>query len=178
MEKTANWFVLYVRSGSEQGVLKSLNKILDSKVYESFAPTKEMPYREKGVSKKKEAVCFPGYVFIKTNENVDMFLRNAKRSAETVSGAYYFLCYGNDKADISMRTDERWRIERLLNAEFRMEASKYEKGDKIRIVEGPLFGLESMIKRVDRHKRTAVIELPMMGSVREFTLMIEVIEKV
>ena len=39
--------------------------------------------------------------------------------------------------------------------------------DKIRITRGPLMGLEGCIKKIDRHKRTAWLEIEMMGRIVE-----------
>jgi transcriptional antiterminator NusG len=37
--------------------------------------------------------------------------------------------------------------------------------------------MESRIKKIDRHKREAVVVMEMMGAVREVRVMLEVIEK-
>ena len=38
-------------------------------------------------------------------------------------------------------------------------------------------GMNGSIKKVNRHKREAVVEMSMMGSTREITLMLEIVEK-
>jgi transcriptional antiterminator NusG len=50
-------------------------------------------------------------------------------------------------------------------------------GDKVRVTSGALVGLESLIKKVNRHKREAIVEMEMMGDVRRVKLMLEVVEK-
>jgi predicted metal-dependent phosphotriesterase family hydrolase len=37
--------------------------------------------------------------------------------------------------------------------------------------------MESQIKRINRHKREAVVEMTVMGAAREVRLMLEVVEK-
>lgn len=42
---------------------------------------------------------------------------------------------------------------------------------------GPLKGRESLIRRIDRHKRTAQIEIPFSGSRRQITVGLEIYDK-
>jgi len=47
-----------------------------------------------------------------------------------------------------------------------------------RITSGPLVGMESRIKKINRHKREALVEMEVMGAVREVRVMLEVVGKV
>ena len=47
----------------------------------------------------------------------------------------------------------------------------------IRMVAGALVGLEGRIKKINRHKREAIVEMEMMGAVRKVAVMLEVVEK-
>jgi transcriptional antiterminator NusG len=53
----------------------------------------------------------------------------------------------------------------------------FVEGDVIRITSCALVGMESWIKKINRHKRKAVVEIEIMGNVREVKLMLEVVEK-
>lgn len=50
--------------------------------------------------------------------------------------------------------------------------------DKVRIQSGPLVGMEGFIKKIDRHKRRAVLEIEMYGRVVEMKVGVEIVEKV
>lgn len=50
-------------------------------------------------------------------------------------------------------------------------------GDKVTITDGPLAGKEAMIKRIDRHKRIAVLNVEMFGECIGVTVGLEVVEK-
>lgn len=39
-------------------------------------------------------------------------------------------------------------------------------------------GLESIIRKINRHKRQAIIELDFMGAVRQISVALEILEKV
>jgi len=38
-------------------------------------------------------------------------------------------------------------------------------------------GLEGRIKKIDRHKRQAIVEMEMLGARREVAVMLEIVEK-
>jgi transcriptional antiterminator NusG len=78
-----------------------------------------------------------------------------------------------------MRERERSPWERLFDSEFCIRASVgFCEGDKVRVTSGALVGLESLIKKINRHKREAIVEMEMMGDVRRVKLMLEVVEKI
>jgi transcription antitermination factor NusG len=57
------------------------------------------------------------------------------------------------------------------------EMAYRRKGITIRITSGALTGFESRIKKINRHRREAVVEMQIMDAVREVSLMLEVVEK-
>lgn len=63
--------------------------------------------------------------------------------------------------------------------EYIAEESKgFIVGDRIIITSGPLEGRESIIKKIDRHKRRAEIEVAFLGGIRRISVALEVISKV
>jgi transcriptional antiterminator NusG len=174
-----NWLVLYVRTGSEKRVSDLLQKRLDTSRYTPFIPTKVWPRVKNGKAEGKTVACFPGYVFISAAGGADETARDVFPIAVLIKEAYFFLHYGENKRDAFMRPDERSQLEHFLNSAFCMEASVgFMEGDRVRIVSGALTGMESRIKRINRRKCTAVVEIPMMGAPREITLMLEIVEKI
>ena len=53
----------------------------------------------------------------------------------------------------------------------------YLQGDKIIVTEGPLQGMESHIRRIDRHKRLAWLTIDVLGESREIAVGLEIIRK-
>ena len=49
--------------------------------------------------------------------------------------------------------------------------------DKVIITEGPLKGMEGMIKKIDRHRRTAAIEIEMFDRKVLMNVGLEIVEK-
>ena len=69
-------------------------------------------------------------------------------------------------------------MERLFGADFCVVGSiGFIEGNTIRITSGALVGLEGRIRKVNRHKREAIVEMEMMGAVRDVAVMLEVVEK-
>ena len=173
----ADWFVLYVRTGTEEHVLKLLERWIDTNVYMPFIPKKELVRFREGTRLKEKRICFPGYVFISSANDCDTFITNVVPLATRVKEAYYFLSYGGNKRDITMKKHEQTYIEQLLNDEFCMVGSiGFREGDRVRIIKGALMGIESQIIRINKRKCIAVVEFNIMGSIREATLMLEMIE--
>ena len=50
-------------------------------------------------------------------------------------------------------------------------------GDRVKILSGPLIGKEGLIKSINRHKRSAIIELIMFGRVSTVKIGLEIISK-
>ena len=73
---------------------------------------------------------------------------------------------------------ERQFIERFVNKDKIIDASiGFIEGDLIRIIEGPLIGNESLIKKINRHKRTALVEITLFGEIQSIELSCEIIAK-
>jgi transcriptional antiterminator NusG len=173
-----NWFVLYVRTASEDKVLISLKNCLDTNIYTPFIPHKAWPYVRKKVVQKEIKICFPGYVFIRSLKSANEALSEIQSAIYRIKEAYYFLYYGSDKQDITLRENERIYIERLMNIEFCMDSSLgFIEGDCVKIISGALMGLESVITKINKQKRTATIDMEMFGNKRQVTLMLELLEK-
>ena len=174
-----NWFVLYVRTGSEKRVTAQLKGGIDTDVYLPFVPTKAYPRIVKGQAIKEMKLCFPGYVFVQTENSAVELGRDVYPVVSLIKDAYRFLTYGGDRQDMAMREHEKAYMLRLMNEDFCMDASSgLLVGDRVKITSGPLVGLESRIKKVNKNKRTVVVDLSLMGQVRETTLMLEFVEKV
>ena len=179
-----NWVILFVRTGSEEKLVRLLRDNLNVNEYQPFLPIKEMAHRSRGVISKKRKLLFPGYVFIKTGietgliaEKLKSDLTNATRKWH--EDIYSILHYGNDKNDVAIRQKERLYWERLFDADFCVTGSVgFIEGDIIMITSGPLVGMESRIKKINRHKREALVEMEVMGAVREVRLMLEIVSKV
>jgi transcriptional antiterminator NusG len=177
-----NWVVIFVRNGSEEKIKNSLLKNENNREFTPFLPTKEVCYRSKGNVSKKQKLLFPGYVFLKSEIEINTIatkLRNILRNCENYKYIYSILHYGRDKNDVVMRENEKKCWQNLLDTNYCITGSiGCTEGDTVYITSGTLMGIEARIKRINRHKREAIVEMEMMGEIRELKLMLEIIEKI
>jgi len=177
-----NWVILFVRTGLEEKIVRVFKENLDVDKYLPFLPTKEMPRRNKGIIYKERKILFPGYVFIKTVIKSGLIADNLLSYMSGImcrKDIYSLLHYGDNEKDVVMREKERQYWERLFDSDFCIAGSVgFIEGEVIRIKSGALVGMESRIKRINRHKREAVVEMEVMGAVREVKLMLEVTAKI
>lgn len=81
--------------------------------------------------------------------------------------------------EYSIRESERLLLQSLCNDHHCIKSSiGINEGNKIHIISGPLKVLESIVKKVNRHKRQALVEMKFMGSVQLVKVVLEIIEKV
>jgi transcriptional antiterminator NusG len=181
-----NWVVLFVKTGAEEKLLRMLKEKLNFKEYLPFLPARETPRRNKGVIYKERKILFSGYIFIQTEIEADLIAKKlntilTKIKEQNIKGhneIYSILYYGDNKNDVALKERERLAWERMFDNDFCIRGSVgFIDGENIRITSGVLLGMECKIKKINRHKREALVELEMMGAVREVKLMLEVVEK-
>jgi len=174
-----NWVVLFVRTGSEEKLVQILKEKLSASEFLPFVPTKEMSHRSKGVIRKVRKPLFPGYVFVQTEIEPVSIADNLRAVLKNVKDIYSVLHYGDDENDVVVREMGRLYWERLFDADFCIVGSTgFIEGDRIWITSGALVGLEGKIKKINRHKREAVVEMEMMGEKRDVVLMSEILSVV
>ena len=69
-------------------------------------------------------------------------------------------------------------LKRLMGQEKVVKFSKgFIEGERVVIQEGPMQGLEGLIRKIDRHKRTASIEVELFMRRVEVNVGLEIVEK-
>lgn len=171
------WYVLFVKSGKERKVEQYLSKQLNTDVCTPFMPLQEILFKRSGVIKNEIRFLFPGYVFVESMLAGQEFLEVTNHLINKSSDIISLLKYSD--TEIAMKESEKLRLLSLCNNDHCIEASYgIIEGDKIHIFDGPLKGMESIVRKVNRHKREALIEIEIMGDVRLVTVALEVVEKV
>ena len=173
-----NWVVLFVRTGLEAELVRTLKERLNDEVFFPFVPTVETPYRKKGKVQKVRKPLFPGYIFLQTAIEPTLIAETLADALAETENIYSLLHYGDNKQDVVVREEERLHWERLFDENFCIVGSTgFIDGDTVRVTSGALVGLEGQIKKINRHKRSAIVEMEMMGARREVTLMLEIVAK-
>ena len=146
------WYVIHTRTGFEERVNKTLQHKLDineltGKLFQVLIPTEDIvqvKHNKKMVSKRK---FFPGYVL--ANLELDNQTYWAIRGIQGVSG---FL---GDPKPVPMDESEVQQILELMNStsqEKPKPAVQFEKGENVRIIEGPFKHFMGMVEDVNEQK--------------------------
>jgi len=176
-DKHIYWYVLFVKTGSEEKIVGLLKERLDEENFLPFLLTKECIYRRHGNKTKYRQICFRGYVFVQSSKPPEEFRMTVFSIVYRINNVYKFLNYG-DRTDIAMHESERIAFAKIFGEEFCLRGSiALGEGDKIRIVNGPLVDNESFIKKINRKRKEAVIEIEMFQSKIEINVGLEFIEK-
>ena len=158
------YYVIQVKTGKEQKAIDDIMKNKpDDASFDVFAPYRKTLRKYKGVMKEVVERCFPGYVFVETNDVQRLF-----KQLYFTPGFQKLLGREADTDNfVPLDKDESRMIDILYSASNNRitEISNIEvkEGEMIRVLDGPLAGLETQIKKVDLHKRTVTVEYMMCG---------------
>jgi transcription termination/antitermination protein NusG len=168
------WQVVHVLGGFEVKIRDFLNK--DSRNI-AFIPKKKKIFRKRGINNIEESVLFPNYVFVKTTMEHFDFMEYTQLYLVGIEGFIKLLKHDKVGTE-SLLPDEISFLKRFLNEDFLVDESVgIIEGDSVVIMDGPLVGCESLIQKIDRHKRLAWIQMNMFGEMRTISVPLEIISK-
>ena len=171
------WYVLFTRTGREEKVEQLLKERLDTDVFVPFVPLHERLFKISGTIKKELKPLFPSYVFIESEVSSQEFMKRINALIHISHDIVHTLRYSD--TEIAMRESEKRMMLSLCNDDHCIESSSgIIEGDRIYITDEPLKGWESIIKKVNRHKRQAWIEIEFIGEMRLVSVALEIVEKV
>lgn len=168
------WYVIQTLKGQEN---KTANEIIrdvaepDEKV---FVFENEMEYKVKGEWIKDKNPFFPGYIFVEMNEKkaeeFDSRLRRKKRPLKLM---------GVDGKITPIKPEEEEYLTRLGGKEHIINHSEgFRIDDRVLITSGSFKGWTGEIKKLNRHKRRAIICVPLMGRDVEVSIGLEIVKNV
>jgi transcription antitermination factor NusG len=138
------WFALRVKSRSE----KVVSTIARHKGFEEFLPLYQSRRRWSDRFKSVDLPLFPGYVFCRMNPEFRLPIL-------TIPGVLDFVGIGRVPAPID--DAEIAAIQKAIGAGLSAEPYPYlEVGQRVRLAEGPLAGLEGFLVEVRKQQRIAV----------------------
>ena len=146
------WYVIHTRTGFEERVLKIMQSKIDSgevagRIFQVLIPTEDVMQvknNQKKVSKRK---FFPGYVLVSMEMDSEAYW--TIRGVQGVSG---FL---GDPKPVPMDETEVNQILELMNSTSQdrpKPAVQFEKGENVRIIEGPFKHFMGLVEDVSEAK--------------------------
>ncbi len=168
------WYAIWTSTGSERKLCSLINDCVSHKLYDGcFVPVIEQNKKIKGVWKSTCKPLFPGYLFVKTDaERIDGFAEKLCRIEQ------FAVVLSSNGSFSPISDDDTYLIENAYNNDGVLGTSiGMIEGDRIEILSGPLKGNEGYIKQINRHKRTALIEIDMFGRFSRVIIGLEIISK-
>lgn len=173
----SNWFVFRVQTGEEHKACELLNKLFDKEESVAFVPQVELVIKNSQSIRKERRPMFPGYIFTDSILDERVFVDLAYEYVRFSKCVYYLLGDGNVNY-VKLSEDEKKFLMVFCNDDYIVEDSKgFIVGDKVFVTSGPLLGRESVIRKINRHKRRAEIELIWSGQVRRVCVALEIMAK-
>lgn len=166
------WYVIQVRTGAEENIrLQCEAKIPQDVMERCFIPYYEERRRIRGEWMTLKKILFPGYVFLITEKIEELYMQLKK-----VTGLTKLLGAGDDI--IPLTEAETEFLQRFGGEKQIVEMSEgIIEHSQVRILSGPLMGIEGQIRKIDRHKRKAWLEVEMFGRIQRVEVGLEVAMK-
>jgi transcriptional antiterminator NusG len=170
--KLTNWYVIQVITGREERICSSIKQTLDPALFKyCFVPQRESLYKKEGKYISINKPLFPGYLFLITDHIEQVHSCICKMP-------HIIRILGTGNRFIPLEEKEVEVLCKFTDKAFNVSLSKgFIVGNEITITEGPLQGQEGRIRKIDRHKRIAIIEVSFLGKGTKVRVPLEIIEK-
>ena len=175
------YYVIQVQTGKEEEMISNIKRQLeniDQAEFDVFAPYRLENRKYRGVFKEVKVRCFPGYLFVETDAPYQLF----EALYQTPGFTKMLGREGLSKNFLPLSKDESRMIDILYskNSNRVTEISDIEihEGDKIVVLDGPLEGMVTSIKKVNLHKRTVTVTILIAGRPFDVDLAINIITNI
>ena len=152
-----SWYVLNCRTGQEDEIMNSCRQHLSpDALEETFIFQCERLWRAEGGWALTRKEMFPGYVFLQSSqpELLSKELEAYRKVVRVLEEPGYLISvYEEEEAALLKLCGENHILKMSYGYKDKENGQSY-------ITEGPLCGLENKIKKIDWHKRFAVIDMP------------------
>ncbi len=167
------WLALYVPTGKEDYAKGFIQK--HHADIEVFIPKVSVQRRVKGEIETSIIPLFKGYIFLIIKE--DFNIASLLDTTKSTDKIYKLLKYSDAEGCVLHESDVEILTAFLDKEKVMQKSEGIILGDKIIIKRGPLVGKESIIKKINRHKMQATVQIEMMGRMCDMQVPLEIVEK-
>ncbi|WP_165056653.1 MULTISPECIES: transcription termination/antitermination NusG family protein [unclassified Adlercreutzia] len=153
----ARWYVARVHEGREEAAARDLRSLVDEELlHDCFVPKVQLLQKRQGQWVTVERLLYPGYVFAVSGSP-----RGLDRRLGSLSFPVHLI--GRQRtAYVPLTEGEQAWFESVLDSRRTLRPSTgVIERDQVRVAEGPLSGFEARIRKVNRHKALALVEVSM-----------------
>lgn len=166
---------LFCLSGKEPGVKKKLeNRLREAGSVGAIVwfPKKDVRVRRNGRVEIEKRPLFPGYLFFYIDGGEDELRQlNPGRT----DGAIRLLSYADGThalrgGDLKVA---RWIED--FHGEIGISTVVFNPGERVKIIDGPMTGMEGLVKKVDRHRKKVWVDFDFDGMLNNVVLDVDVV---
>jgi len=153
MDSSAAWYAIWTRSHCERLVAQQLQ----AKGFQPFLPEMAIRSRKPDAAPVVQRPMFPGYLFLKHSMEKHSYIEilKARGVVRILEGGWNRL---TPIADHEMSA-----IERVIESGTPVLAHPYfNQGDRVRVVEGPLAGVEGVFVRDKKNRGRLVVSVNLL----------------
>ncbi|MDY4889702.1 MAG: transcription termination/antitermination NusG family protein [Sphaerochaetaceae bacterium] len=157
------YYCLHCLTGYEDSVSHEIERLFRLGGFRDalvWFPKKVCRIRGNGKPREEHRPLYPGYLFISFDEDDELFpffdirrLKNVIRFLSYSDGTCYLR-----GGDLSVA---RW-IHRF-DGDIAISKVVYKPGEKLKIIDGPMQGMDGLVKKVDRHHKKIWIDFGLDG---------------
>ena len=165
------WYVLQVFAGTETKICQQCQEWIVKEDENVFILLTERMTKIQGKWSLVTGKLFPGYVFVETEKIQDFYIR-----MKNAGGFAKILKTGEELTPLY--PEEEKYLQMLGGDEHIVRYSQgYVQGEKMVITSGALKECCGKVKKILRHKRLLVLEIPLLGREMEVTVGLGIVSK-
>jgi transcriptional antiterminator NusG len=173
-----NWYIIHTYSGFEQKVADSLKSRAEAfgfadKIGQILIPTEEVVELRAGKKVTSKRMLYPGYVLVEMEMNDELW--HAVKATPRVTGFV-----GGGTMPVPLTADEvnsiLYRQEK--SAEHPRPKLNFEKGENVRIIDGPFTNFSGKVDEVNAERNTLRVLVTIFGRATPVELDFLQVEKV
>jgi len=167
-----NWYAVQVMTGKEEETSIACKRVLDREVLnDCFTPKYERMKRYHGQWHREERPMFPGYLFFITDqiEEIHYEQKRLPQLTKILGTGTEFIPLSDREVEMLSKIEDERHLVKMSEG--------YIVGDRVIITSGPMQDMGGKIKKIDRHKRIATIQMEMFGRLMDVVMGLEIIKK-
>ncbi len=177
-DSTMEWFIIHTYSGFEQKVAESLRTRaeafgFDAQIGQILIPTEEVVEMKAGKKVTSKRLLYPGYVLVEMEMSDDLW--HAVKATPRVTGFV-----GGGAKPVPLSADEVNQIlyRQASSAERPRPKLTYEKGETVRITDGPFANFQGKVDEVNADRDTLRVLVTIFGRATPVELEFLQVEKI
>ena len=158
-----NWFTVRVLSGKEKKIRDTMMSAIDvgadsGKIDEVLVPSENVVEMKSGKKVVKDRVFYPGYVLVKMDMD-----NESRHYVENIPGVMSFV--GPNGEPEALQSEEVNRILGEVEVKDGQEimATRFQKNDGVKIVDGPFLDFEGSVIETNEEKQKVKVMVSIFG---------------